>query len=91
MNELENKLGLTELNPFELVMTHPRAYYLSQIPKAHQTYSMLKYVCQHDGMALQYASKKLITYDLCEIAVSQNGMALDYVPEKMIGMYGSSW
>lgn len=91
MNELENKLGLTELTPIELVMAQPCALHLRQVPKVHQTYRMLTYVCQHDGMALQFASKKLITCELCEIAVSQNGLALEYVPDKLISLYGRSW
>lgn len=91
MNELEKKLGLTQLTPMELVMTQPSALHLMQIPKAHQTYKMLTYVCQHDGKALKFAAKKLITGELCEIAVSQNGLALEYIPDKLMFMYGRSW
>jgi hypothetical protein len=91
MNELEQKLGLIELSPEERLYKNPNATNLSCIPKTRQTLEMLIDVCQHDGLALKYASKRLITYELCEIAVKQNGLALEYVPEKIFANARKQW
>ncbi len=84
MNELEIKLGLNELSPVEIAYKEPTEIRLKNVPKINQTEDLVKYVCNHDGMALRYVSKKLITQDLCEIAIAQNAFALRYVPEKFI-------
>ncbi|MBD5511383.1 MAG: hypothetical protein HDR08_09060 [Lachnospiraceae bacterium] len=91
MNELEKKLGLIELTPVERVFKVPTEYNLKAVPKIKQTYEMLKFVCKKDGLALEHASKKLITFELCEIAASQNGLALEYVPVKIIKEQGADW
>ena len=91
MNELEEKLGLIELSPEERLYNAPTASNLKEIPKARQTLEMLIEVCRHDGFALEYASKKLVTFELCEVAVSQNGLALEYVPEKIIEKASDKW
>lgn len=91
MNELEKKLGLIELTPVERVFKEPTNYNLKAVPKINQTYEMLKFVCEKDGLALKHASKKLITFELCEIAVSQNGLALEYVPVRIIEEQSADW
>lgn len=91
MNELEEKLGLIELSDEEVLYKDPSAFNLKQIPKAKQTNEMLMAVCRHDGLALMYASKKLITHELCEVAVKQNGQALKYVPPKIFESASEDW
>ena len=66
MNSLEYKLGLVETSAADLLNQEPTASRLEKVPKSSQTYDMLLYVCKHDGSALKYASKKLITPELCE-------------------------
>ena len=84
MSELEQRLGLVELTPEEMIYKNPNSNSLKTLPKIIHTTDMLEFVCGHDGIALKYASKKLINPRLCEIAINQNGMALEYVPEKVI-------
>ena len=91
MNELEKKLGLTEVSPIQQIADHPSGYVLKQIPKAEQSYEMLVSVCSLDGMALKHASRKLITQELCEIAVNQNGLAISYVPDRIIKASDIAW
>lgn len=91
MNKLEQKLGLNHEEPWEYIWDIPTANNLKFVPKAKQTFDMLRLVCEKDGLALKYASKKLITTELCEIAVEQNGRALKYVPSKIIEEAGSDW
>lgn len=86
MGHLEEKYNLISQSPMERVMSNPTADNLRRIPKSSQTYELLLKVCAHDGEALKYASKKLITSELCEIAVKQNGSALNYVPTSLIEM-----
>ena len=88
---MEKRLGLVELTPIEKLYDNPCANNLESIPKTNQTYDMLVHVCSNDGMALEYASKKLITSELCEIAIKQNGLALEYVPKKIKDEKGLSW
>ena len=90
-NELETKLELVELTAIEAAYQNATAGFLKLVPKASQTYELLKYICGKDGFALKYASKKLITPELCEISVSQNGIALEYVPDKIIKSQPSQW
>ena len=91
MKSLEKKLRLVEITPIEILQHHPCACNLSLILKAQQTPEMLNFVCSKDGLALKYASKKLITSELCEIAVKQNGIAIEYIPEKIIKNKGMDW
>ena len=84
MNELEKLLGLVEVSPAEKVLEEPSARNLRDVPKNCQTYEMLITVCKADGLALEYASKKLTTPELCQIAVKQNGLALKFIPDKII-------
>ena len=82
MSKLEEQLGLLDYDPCEAIWDDPSAHNLKKIPKAKQTPEMVRFACKNDGLALEYASKKLIDYDLCEVAVRQNGCALNYVPDK---------
>ena len=70
MNKPKKKLGLEEISSVEKVILEPTLENFRAIPKSKQTYEMLKAVCQKNGYALHYASKKLITKEVCEIAVS---------------------
>lgn len=82
---LEEKLNLKKLTPIDLLYREPiAAFKLKNIPKINQTEDMAKFICEKDGLALKYASKKIITKEICEIAVKQNGLALEYVPNKFI-------
>lgn len=91
MNKLSEKLGFVELTPVEKAWKHPTAFNLKQVPKASQTPELLRYVCNEDGLALRYASKRLITSEVCELAVNQNGLALRYVPNKLVQKLGQDW
>lgn len=91
MNELEKKYGLIEQSSEERLYNEPTAFNLREIPKVKQTYEMLMKVCSCDGLALRYASKRLISFELCEIAVKQNGCALEYVPEKIFENVGEEY
>lgn len=91
MNRLEQKLGLIETSVVDIVYQEPTAAKLEKVPKTAQTYDMLKHVCHHDGLALKYASKKLITQDLCEIAVKENGLAFEFIPERILKTADKHW
>ncbi len=91
MNQLEAKLGLIEITPLERVYKEPTSDNLKAVSKINQTYEMLKFVCERDGMALKHSSKKLITSELCEIAVTQNGLALQYVPDGIVKKESGDW
>ena len=91
VNNLEKELGLMEIRPEEAVIKNPTAKNLKNVPKIIQTEEMIMLVCKKDGLALLYASQKLITPKICEIAVDQNGMALKYVPNKIIKLKGKEW
>ena len=83
MNSLEEKYNLIEQTPLERLLENPTANNLKDIPKSSQTLDLLIKVCEKDGNALRYASKRLITPRLCEIAVNQNGEALAFVPDNV--------
>ncbi|MBE6879345.1 MAG: DUF4116 domain-containing protein [Ruminococcaceae bacterium] len=81
---LEQELNLVEVSPVEMAYREPTGHRLKQVPKAQQTYELVKFVVSNDGNALKYASKKLITEELCRIAVQENGLALRYVPNSLM-------
>lgn len=84
---LEQELGLVEPTPIDSVefeYKEPSADRLKQVPKAQQTAHLVECVVSNDGIALRYASKKLITYDICKIAIQENGLALKFVPNNLI-------
>lgn len=90
MNELKRKLHIIEISQEEQIQLYPTAHNLSKIPKAKQNKEMVTFVCTHDGMALEYVSKKLITLELCEIAVAQNSMSLQFVPKSYLDLNGKN-
>ena len=79
MNKLIDKLALEEKTSVEIAYTYPTEYSLKKVPKIEQTYELVMHVCSHDGLALRYVSKKLLSEELCMTAVKQNGLALKYV------------
>lgn len=91
MNSLEYKLGLVETSAADLLYQEPTASRLEKVPKSSQTYDMLLHVCKHDGNALKYASKKLITPELCEVAVKENGLALQFIPDRIMRSASRNW
>ena len=91
MSKLEEKYNLIPKSKVDYLYEHPSSTTLSKIPKAFQTYEMLMFVCKHDGYALKYASKKLITPELCEVSVKQNGNALEYIPSFIFDIVDDSW
>lgn len=84
MNKLTEQLNLNELSTIEYAYKRPQAWVLKRVPKSQQTENLVKYVCSHDGLALEYVSRKLKTNELCYTAVSNNGRALKFVPEELI-------
>ena len=88
---LEKKLGLIEQSPIEIAYSNPIAENLKKVPKNEHTIELLLHICKHDGLALQHASKRLVTNELCEISVKQNGLSLKYIPEKIIKTSKKNW
>lgn len=84
MNKLIEKLRLEEQDILEIAFARPSRSMLKKVPKTQQSTKLVRHICSHDGLALQYVSKKLITDELCEVSVKQNGMSLRYVPSRYL-------
>lgn len=83
ITKLELDLGLVSNVTAEMkVIANPSAQMLKEVPKSSQTFELVRFVCEKDGLAIEYVSKKLLNDELFQVAVSQNGLALQFVQEE---------